>query len=432
MSDATGRFGGSARIGGGLIDAGAAAMATFLASAFAVRALVPDDLGAHALMFSAVMLIMVVPERLVFLPTLTASVGGAADTRLGYYREGLRLALPLLPLVAGFALVALLLPDELSQAERVALTFSGAAAAVFQAAQLFARQILHYADRSRAAIGASILRLGTTAVALAAFSQTGLPLVAVPLAALAAGNAAAAGWAAFLRPPVPVARLPRREIYRRGSYLVASSAVPAAAGFITANLVIAFGGAALLGFAEAARVVAQPVFVGATGLSLVIYPRVMSAAVAGDSKAVSEARRVYLWLLWVGGLGYAALLALPGLGSVVESLLPNAFEIGGLIAVSVVAQIALATTRPYAAEALALGREPAILVSELPGALVIIGFGFAVPVVGAFAIPGGLTGAGFTRTTLLAYILRDRTQAPAPANEAAVAAEVMPVADVVE
>jgi hypothetical protein len=213
-------------------------------------------------------------------------------------------------------------------------------------------------------------------------------------------------------------------IYRRGSYLVASSAVPAAAGFIAANVVIAVGGAALLGFAEAARVVAQPVFVGATGLGLVTNPRVMSGAVAGDHGAIARARRVYLGLLWAGGLTYALLLALPGVGSAVGALLPNAFEITGLVAVSVFAQITLGMTRPYAAEAIALGREPSIFVSALPGAGVMIAFGLAVPLVGAFAIPAGLAGAGITRTGLLTYLLRDRpdsTVAAAVGEEMAVA-----------
>jgi len=403
---------GSAGVGAGLIDAAAAAAATFLASVYAVRVLTPENLGAHTLMFVAVILVTVVPERLVYLPTLAVSVDKGPGERLGYYREGLRLALPLLPLVAGFVVMLFLLPDGLSESERVALTVAGAAAALFQSAQLFGRQILHYSDHSGRAVFASSLRLGVTAASLIILSQTGLPLVAVPLAALAAGNAAAALWVAVLQPPGEAPRLPVRMIYGRGKYLVASSAAPLAAGFVTANLVIAFGGAALLGFAEAARVVAQPVFVGATGLSMVTNPRVMSAAAAGDPRGVSQARRLYLGLVGAGGLGYAAFLALPGLGSAVEALLPTAFEIAGLVLVSVLAQVALGMTRPYAAEAMAVEREPAILVSELPGAGVVIALGAAVPVIGAFAIPAGLAGAGLSRTAILAFMLRDRSQAP--------------------
>jgi O-antigen/teichoic acid export membrane protein len=354
----------------------------------------------------------VVPERLVYLPTLAVSVDRGPAKRLGYYREGLRLALPLVPLIAGFVVMLLLLPDGLSQSERVALTVAGASAALFQSAQLFGRQILHYSDRSGRAVFASSLRLGVTAASLIILSQSGLPLVAVPLAALAAGNAAAALWVAILRPSEEAPRLAARMIYRRGKYLVASSAAPLAAGFITANLVIAFGGAALLGFAEAARVVAQPVFVGATGLSMVTNPRVMAAAVAGDRRGVSQARRLYLSLLGAGGLGYAAFLALPGLGSAIEALLPTAFEITGLVLVSVLAQVALGMTRPYAAEAMAVEREPAIMVSELPGAGVMIAFGAAVPVIGAFAVPAGLAGAGLSRTAILAFMLRNRSQGP--------------------
>jgi len=409
---------GSARVGAGLIDAGAAALATFLASAYAVWVLSPEELGAHALAFSAMVMIAFIPERLVFLPTLAVSVERKPAARLGYYREGLRLALPLAPLIVAFVVLFFLLPDGLADIERVALAACGAAAALFHSAQLFARQILHYADRSRTAIAASLLRLVVTGAAIFVFSQTELPVVAIPLAALATGNVVVATWVAILRPIERVARLSVRAIYPRGSYLVASSIVPSAAGFITANLVIAFGGAALLGFAEAARIVAQPVFVGATGLSMATNPRVMSGARTGDTEAVARARRIYLGALWAGGLAYAAFLVLPGVGSAVEALFPTAFEITGLVAISVLAQIVLGMTRPYAAEAIALEREPAILVSELPGAVIVIGFGLVVPVVGAFAVPAGLLGAGLTRTAILRHMLAEPT--PKPTSEAGI------------
>jgi hypothetical protein len=135
----------------------------------------------------------------------------------------------------------------------------------------------------------------------------------------------------------------------------------------------------------------------------------MSAARAGDTHAVIRARRLYLGLLWAGGLGYSVLLILPGFGSAVEAVFPTAYEITGLVAVSVLAQISLGMTRPYAAEAIALEREPAILVSVLPGAAVVIAIGAAVPVVGAFAVPAGLVGAGSTRTAILGYMLRSGT-----------------------
>ena len=84
------------------------------------------------------------------------------------------------------------------------------------------------------------------------------------------------------------------------------------------------------------------------------------------------------------------------------------------MAASVLAQAALGTMIPYAAEAIALGREQAILVAELSGAVVIIAFGLTVPLIGAFAIPVGLSGAGFIRTAILAFMLRDRQLSPDP------------------
>ncbi len=73
---------GSAGVGAGLIDAAAAAAATFLASVYAVRVLTPENLGAHTLMFVAVILVTVVPERLVYVPTLAVSVDRGPATRL--------------------------------------------------------------------------------------------------------------------------------------------------------------------------------------------------------------------------------------------------------------------------------------------------------------------------------------------------------------
>ena len=401
-------------LGAGILDAGVAALAAFLVSVYAVRVLTPDQLGAHALAFVAMILFATLPERLVFLPTLAVSVERRAPERLGYYREGLRVASPLVPAGLAIALVFLLLPAILSDAERIALTGAAVSAALFQSVQLFGRQILHYSNRSGGAIFTSLIRLAATAIALAALSESGLPFVAVPLAALSAGNAAAAVWVAVLRPPQKVARLSIRMIYGRGSYLAASAAAPVFAGFVVAYLVIAIGGAAMLGFAEAARVAAQPVFVGAAGLGLAVSPRLMAGAVARDNVGVAQTRRVFLGLLWAGAVGYAVLLATPGIGLTIQDLLPNVFVVGGLVAASILAQAALGTMIPYAAEAIALGREQAVLVAELSGAVVIIAFGLTVPLIGAFAIPVGLSGAGFIRTAILAFMLRDRQLSPEP------------------
>jgi hypothetical protein len=250
---------------------------------------------------------------------------------------------------------------------------------------------------------------------------------------MAVGNAVVVGWVGVLRPAVDVPRLPAREIYSRGSYLVVSATMPALAGFVAANLVIAIGGSELLGFAEAARVVAQPVFVGATGLALVTNPQIMAGAVNGDAAGVVQARRVFLSLLWFAGLAYVVLLSLPGISDVLHSLLPTAFEVTGLVAMSVLAQVIFGMFRPYGAEAVALTREPAVLWATLPGAAVIVGVALGVPLIDAFVIPVGVAAGGLIRLWILAYLLRksDAGAAP-PAHEMVASLEAISTLEVIE
>ena len=95
----------------------------------------------------------------------------------------------------------------------------------------------------------------------------------------------------------------------------------------------------LLGYAEAARVVAQPVLVLATGLTAVLAPKAMEAAMHYDLDAARHTRRVYLSIMAGGGVLYLAAAATPWILNPMKYLVPAAYVVGGLVAITIVANL---------------------------------------------------------------------------------------------
>jgi hypothetical protein len=106
-----------------------------------------------------------------------------------------------------------------------------------------------------------------------------------------------------------------------------------------AAIVAGLAGAQVLGYAEAARVVAQPVLVLATGLTAVLAPRAMEAAMARDIVSARHTRRIYLSIMAGGGVLYLAAAATPWVGNPMKYLVPAAYIVSGLVAVTILANL---------------------------------------------------------------------------------------------
>jgi O-antigen/teichoic acid export membrane protein len=181
----------------------------------------------------------------------------------------------------------------------------------------------------------SAVQLSGVAAVLLALSACGIDSIWLPLTALGSANllSLAAGLALVRSDGNGEAAVlpPTRHLLRLGTWLLLAIQGDQVSGFVGAALLAALAGAGAVGHVEAARQLAQPVFVLAIGLQSVLRPRVMSAAQRADSYAARHYSSIYGAALGVAGLGYALLVGVPWPGSPLVGLFPNAFDLDGML-----------------------------------------------------------------------------------------------------
>ena len=379
----------------GLLDAGLASLATFVVGIYAVRALDPEVLGAYALVYYAIFLVGIVPANLVFTPVEIAVVQRPVRSRTAHLGRSLKLGLPA-TLLAGLA-VALWIPVAPSEVPRSAilpLTIGGIATAALSPVQDHVRRMLHTGGRSWWAAIVSAVQLVTVIGGLLALSARGVPAAWLPFGALALANLASlaigavGAWTGPRSEDQPLT-LHLGELAHSGRWLVGGGLLNPATGFVSAAIVSHLAGAASLGYAEAARVVAQPVWVLAVGLSSVLGPRSMQAAHERRLDQAREVRR--LFLACVLGAGAVNLVWFGAAWSLnpLAWLLPSAYVVPGLVAATICAQVLGALVFPHRSELLGARRESTYTRIELIASLVRAAVSTSALAIHAFAIPIG-------------------------------------------
>ena len=162
-------------------------------------------------------------------------------------------------------------------------------------------------------------------------------------------------------------------------------------------LVVLLAGPEAAGFAEAARVVGQPILVLAMGLTAVLRPRSMEAAAA---KSRREARRIEVGFLLF--LSAATALYFLAVGrswpwNPLPELLPNAYAVSGLIGLTIVVGWLNGGVLPSRSELLGGHKEASMAGVEIVGSGLKVGVAGAAGQLGAWALPWGGLVIGVTR-----------------------------------
>lgn len=392
----------------GIVDVGIASLSLLTVGVFAARSLDLATLGAYALCLSAVLLASSIPYNLIYLPALAESTSADPTCRLGYFIPALKGGASTLVLAsAGVGLVYVALPGEIGQADRLALALAGIAAAATQPVQLFARQTLHYSERSGSAVIVSSARYVTLLLAVFALMAAHAPAPAIPMSALTASNLTAIGavWVSAARSPR--ATLNISILIHRGRFLLPSAVLPVAAGLLGSYFVAAIAGASYLGQAEAARLVAQPVGVLAMGLLAVGSPTLMETAHRRQYAAAWKLAAKIIGAIALFAAVYGIAVSVPWAFNVAESILPLAYATPGLVAVSIAAAALLGASMPFGAILIGAGKERGILVREIPASLFQILIALSASVTQAFARPLGVGASATTRIILNGALVRD-------------------------
>ncbi|MDJ0954380.1 MAG: hypothetical protein QNJ81_11945, partial [Acidimicrobiia bacterium] len=275
------------RLPAGVADAAFASLATFAAGLSAVNLFNDVDRGVYAIFFTAFGLGVVLPWNLILIPAEVNAVSFPVADRMRRARDTFRMGIPMAVLGALAIVVAALLSSSLTDSGVVwGLSITAAITTVLSPLQDHMRRLLHIAEMSWQAAAVSGVQFVGVVVSLGVMLAVDAPVAVMPFGSLAIANALSLTTGLILgdvRHQKPL-DTPLRfgTLAREGRWLLTQSIVPNVAHFAVAAIIAALAGAEALGYAEAARVVAQPVLVLATGLTAVLAPRAMEAGMNRD------------------------------------------------------------------------------------------------------------------------------------------------------
>lgn len=395
----------------GVVDAGCNSLATLVMGVYAARALAGPDLGTYALFFSAYVLAVVVPMQFVLVPAEIAALRLRGRERLAVLRQAGRIGLPVALLAACGAAIAATAVATAPVGLLVALGVTAAASGVTAPLQDHLRRVLHLGGLSWHAALVSVLLCVAMGAVLPLFEAVGVAPGWRPFGALALANVlSGAVGVVLVRRHLRHGALQRLRVAalaRSGRWLLLVEVATAGAMFIASALVNRLAGAEALGDAEAARIVAQPIFVLAQGLIAVLGPRLMEAGANRDRAAARAVSRPFVALLAAAGVIYGAITLVPWWGNPIGVLVPQAYDVAWLVGATVLATTLFGLPFTARGELVGAGWARRIFGAALvaAGAQCLAAIAAVVDRVGAFARPLSLA---LFSVVLLAIYVRER------------------------
>ncbi len=387
------------RLPAGVVDSGFASLATFVVGITAVNLLGDVDRGVYAVFFTA-FLVGTLPPFVVYTPVEVEAVGLPVSERLGLIRGSLRLGLgPSLIGMLGSAFAFLVTSGYAALDVAVVLALTSALTIVLSPMQDHVRRMLHIASHSWTAASVSVVQFTVTVVAVIAGTVLEVPAAWIPFGVLATANAVSLTYGVIvgvrLTAARPVLPLRFRQLAASGRFLLVNEAVPALTGLLIAAVIPLLASPEELGYAESARVVAQPVLVLAAGLSAVLSPRAMRAAMDRDRATARHTSRVYVGAMILAGAGYLVVVGWDWPLNPMAVIVPSAYALSGLVALTVIANLVATMLFLQNSELMGARRERTLAkIAALTSPLSLAG-GLTAGFTGAYARAiGVLAGAG--------------------------------------
>jgi O-antigen/teichoic acid export membrane protein len=416
----------------GVIDAGFASLATFLTGLVAVNVLTDVDRGIYAVFFVTFTLGAILVYQLVYVPTEIVAVGRPLHLRLTIVKDSLRIGL--WPSIIGAMTIVGAAVSTLPIAEAdllVGLTVTGWIATLLSPTQDHLRRILHVADQSWHAAAMSIVQFAVTGAALGLMWLLDAPIAWIPFGALAIANIVSTSFGFMLvrhdnagAHTDEVVRF--RDISHSGRWLLLTAIIPAAVAFVSANIIAYLASPEALGYAEAARIVGQPILVLGSGLTFALRPKAMESALQRDRH-----RSMRIELLFAAMIITSALVYLPIAGGAwawnpMHRLVPAAYEVEGLVIAVILTNTVLATAFLVANEMMAAGKARSLAVIEGVAAPLRMAAATSAAGIGAFARPVSEAVAAVTTWGGFLLLYRKWYDAPQDPNHTEVGADEMP------
>jgi len=415
----------------GVLDVGFSSIATFAVGIYAARSLGTADFGVYALFNSAFIFAAVVPTYLLLSPAAFATLSSTSveRERLNVLRQTSRLAPPL-GLLAGTLASVVASVSAAAPARIVApLALTSVVCSMVSPLQDHVRRTLHMASRSWFATVVSLVQLMGVGASLVVLTVVGLAEPWRPFTALALANTVSLSVGIALARREASGSLPRfaiRPLARSGGWLLISHVSMAGGFFASTAIVTAVAGRGAVGQAEAARLVAQPLFVLATALDSITWHLSMAAGERRDAAAAHRVARLFLGVLVLGGLMFALVTATPWWGNPLARLLPEAYAVPGLALVSIGAFVVHASFLPFAYELYGAGRRRVHSLAPVFGGLIQCAAALTAVWLGAFARPLAF---GALSAAILMIYLPNRRRIYRAGRQAGVAPSAHPASE---
>jgi len=410
----------------GLVDSGLSSLATFAVGLYAATVWRddPGTLGIYALFLAAFQMAASIPTQAHFIPAEKAALLLEGRPRLVLMPRIVLLGLPSSVaaglVVSAAAIVGIVRGLPLS--DQLPFVVTATAATVLFPIQHHTRRLLHLASVSWAAATVSALQFLGAIGGLGFLRLVDAPTRWIPIGALAIANGvsllgglALGTWhrrhhRGLSTPELERARgsLTYQRLFESGKWLVSTGIMSTGNNFVVAGVITVLAGPAPLGLAEAARIVAQPILVLATGLSAVLAPPSMEAGLQRNRHDARRVARVFHGVTAGLGLLYLAVAAVDWPLNPLARLVPAAYDVSWLVAVSIVANGLNGAAFPGRFELIGGDRERDLFgaevianVAQLAVAAAMASIGADGGSVAAHARPAGFLVLGATR--LLAY-----------------------------
>lgn len=383
----------------GIVDASLASLATFAAGLAAVRWLSPAELGTYSVIFSAFLVGSLLPGETVYTPIQVSMIGLDVRERMGGIVHSLGKGIPPALLGSVFILVAGgLIWWRSDPSADIELALTGIGLTIVSPMQDHLRRGFHIAERSWVAAAMSGAQLVAVVLVLLFMRSAGMDPAWAPLGSLVIANTISLSVGLLLserawrvRPTSPVVTV-------SGRWLAASS-ITAYGGTLVASVIMTLvAGPEIVGFAEAARVAAQPVLVVTTGVAAAMASRHLRAAASSDREAAIHVNRSFLLVVAVAGITYLFLAGFAWSLNPLFALMPSAYQITFLVPITILSNLVLSVTSPLRDQLIASNMEVPMAKIDFASLVIPAVIAATAGVTGAFARPYGIIGQNIFRT----------------------------------
>jgi O-antigen/teichoic acid export membrane protein len=297
------------------------------------------------------------------------------------------------------------------------------------------RRVLHLDRSAWQAATVSIVQAVVALVAVAALHLTLGDPAWVAFGGLAIANVVSTVWglAAARRstrhdvgdPEVTAAffrSISITQLFRMGRWLGTAGALSTGANLLVAGVVSALAGEAALGYAEAARTLAQPIVVVSMALRSVYGPDSMRTARSRDKAGAAKVANTFMLVLWPLTVVYALAVGWDWSFSPLGDLVPTAYVVAGLVVVSVIGNGFNGASFPLRLELVGADRERALFVTDTLSNVMMVVVSVLFAYLGAeslalaaMARPAGMVALGLCRWLSFRFAMVSHYRQPAVA-----------------